>query len=1270
MNYNLETLGDERFQQLCQAVLVCQHPDVQCLPVGQPDGGRDAFLRRGGRSKPSQSVVFQVKFVRDPGTREARDIIDQVIKTEKPKVERLIARGVSAYYLMTNVQGTSHFEVGSIDRADAELTAALSIDAYCWWRDDIERRIDAHANIKWSFPEILRATDLLQALMEGNLGSEQKRRADALRGYMVYQARYDAQLKFKQIDLQQNIIDLFVDVPAQVVPIHNGDPARWISRHISAAHRGRATDSFPFSSDQFVDSDNEPPVGALELLVNMTFSLTVPKVVVEGAPGQGKSTVTQYLCQLHRLLLLNRHADLSRAESQHKPREARIPFRIDIRDYASCIAGRNPFGNDPLERLPAGTNPLLESFIAAQVSRYTGIEFSVLDLKSVLRASHVLIVLDGFDEVADVIARNRIVSEVSDASARIGQDTLSTQIIITSRPTAFANSPGFPRDEWQHVQILALSAAAIQAYAGKWMDGRNADAREKKTVLSVLRDKLAQPHVRDLARNPMQLAILLTLISVQGASLPDKRTALYDKYIEIFLDREADKSAIVRDHRELLVQIHRYLAWVLHVDSEVESGPGHINESKLRDTVREFLWRSGHRTELVDQLFSGMVERVVVLVSRVQGTFEFEVQPLREYFAARYLYDTAPYSPPSSPRRGTLPERFEAIARNFYWLNVTRFYAGCYSSGELASVISAIEEIGMSEQFRYISNMSQLALMLISDYVFSQQPRLAGKLVSKFCEEPSLRILLGNRYMQANYASFTLPIDHARTTIIERCKALLAGKLESDTLSAVARVFTANCDRLEVKTFWVDVRPGYGDDTYWVKVGRALGIFERITEMECAAIEANQERITQEVVWAGRFDLLDAQPKRWQHVLNAILNGSNQFPIIVSRDQGAKSGRNVTLMTIISAIFSDLLSAAYGDGKDSSPLSRAMSRYMPLRVPEEQLLSLFADLKDDELIIPRIFIASLDEFLETKIDTLKSSLAPWSRLVEAARGIWGDRWAIYKLAVVAASNVKSSDRKGGPFSDAMSPLCDRAAQVRSDVRSLKGYTSLVESVSEGETASVQQTLLYMLFSWSAPRKLIELSDQLGEAINRLPESHWLKLATALSGRQRLRRRARRRDRSTEEKINDSGWPGVMSERLACALLLLSNESLARRIYDKYLVDYRGRDRAVLRAILEIAVDLSSEEPQRWAAALPVVAHAYANGVSFPRHYFSQKHLEFIEPVQGIPYAEARQICAEAGLYPLALVGQAEATLAATTGSEAIPVGKVAVRDEWFAAEIP
>jgi hypothetical protein len=188
MSYQFETLDDERFQRLCQALLVYSHPNVQCLPVGQPDGGRDAFSKRGKKRSPNGFVVFQVKFVRNPQTREARDLIEEVIKSEKPKVERLISRGASAYYLLTNVSGTSHLDHGSIDKVDAALTTAFEIDSYCWWRDDIERRIDAHPAIKWSYPEILRATDLLQALVEGNAGRDANRRTATLRSYMAYQA--------------------------------------------------------------------------------------------------------------------------------------------------------------------------------------------------------------------------------------------------------------------------------------------------------------------------------------------------------------------------------------------------------------------------------------------------------------------------------------------------------------------------------------------------------------------------------------------------------------------------------------------------------------------------------------------------------------------------------------------------------------------------------------------------------------------------------------------------------------------------------------------------------------------------------------------------------------------------------------------------------------------------------------------------------------------------------------------------------------------------
>jgi hypothetical protein len=394
----------------------------------------------------------------------------------------------------------------------------------------------------------------------------------------------------------------------------------------------------------------------------------------------------------------------------------------------------------------------------------------------------------------------------------------------------------------------------------------------------VLSEKLQQPHVRDLARNPMQLAIFLALISVQGASLPDKRTALYDNYIEIFLNREAEKSFVVRDYRDVLVQIHRHLAWLLQVDAETNSGAGHIAEGRLGETVRAFLEQRGHPTTLVDQLFSGMVERVVALVSRVQGTYEFEVQPLREYFAARYLYDTAPYSPSGAQRRGTLPERFDAIARNFYWLNVARFYAGCYSSGELASLLIGIEEIGASGQFRYISHIPQLGVTLLSDYVFSQQPRLAAKLASRVTTAPGFRLLLADRYAMPD-SPLTLPPGAAQAVLVEACKQLLeTNQREPVSVHILCNTLSANCPHESVSDYWMSLRPILNDDANWIRIGGHLGMFNRMSERDCEALPVEQQMsVTREVIRRGRFDILDAHLEWWKGFLENVMDGTAGF---------------------------------------------------------------------------------------------------------------------------------------------------------------------------------------------------------------------------------------------------------------------------------------------------------------------------------------------------------------------------------------------------------
>ena len=108
-------------------------------------------------------------------------------------------------------------------------------------------------------------------------------------------------------------------------------------------------------------------------------------------------------------------------------------------------------------------------------------------------------------------------------------------------------------------------------------------------MTDVLNEKLVQSHDRELAMNPMQLAILLALIATQGTSLPDRRTTLYDDYIGIFFNREAEKSAIVRKYRSLIVRVHWQLAYQMQAEAESNSGSGRLTEGNLKSVLRNHL---------------------------------------------------------------------------------------------------------------------------------------------------------------------------------------------------------------------------------------------------------------------------------------------------------------------------------------------------------------------------------------------------------------------------------------------------------------------------------------------------------------------------------------------------------------------------------------------------------------------------------------------------------------------------------------------------------
>src|SRR5688572_9035762 len=335
-------------------------------------------------------------------------------------------------------------------------------------------------------------------------------------------------------------------------------------------------------------------------------------MVLEGAPGQGKSTIVQYICQVHRMRLLKDEAPLQLIPPHHASAPVRIPFKVDLRDLATWLAKKDPFSAEDTDEPPVHWRKSLEAFLAAQVRHHSGgANFLYEDLIAVARLSSLLLVFDGLDEIADITKRQDVVDEIVKGVNRLTENAASLQVIVTSRPAAFANSPGLPDDMFPYFQLNAVNRPLINEYANKWLKARNIQGRQGAEFRGILKDKLDQPHLRDLARNPMQLAILLSLIHTRGSSLPDKRTALYDSYIELFFSREAEKSAVVREHRDLLIDIHRYLAWILHSEAEEGHDRGSISVDRLKGILSTYLGSEGHDPALADNLFTGMVERVV-----------------------------------------------------------------------------------------------------------------------------------------------------------------------------------------------------------------------------------------------------------------------------------------------------------------------------------------------------------------------------------------------------------------------------------------------------------------------------------------------------------------------------------------------------------------------------------------------------------------------------------------------------------------------------------
>jgi hypothetical protein len=1252
MDYLYENLGDERFQEFCSCLIAKEFPNSQSYPVGQPDGGRDSLTYFMDSSK-KDFIVIQVKFVRNPNlVADVHKWFVKIIEDEAPKVKKLIPKGAKSFYLLTNVKGTAHLDAGSIDKVNLILETHIPIPSICWWRDDITSKFEKDPLFMWSFPEILNGQDILNSILFNNINENRERRENVLKAYLADQYDIDNEVKFRQIDLHNKLFDLFTDVPLRIKKFNSKN--KMLKKTLEHFEHLNHLNHRIINPDlEYLDGE-EYSIGAASFLLHPKIQNEIERILLEGGPGQGKSTISQFICQVHRARLLNKLCDLSLLPDYLMKSPIRIPFKIDLRHIASWVEKVNPYkGRLNDEYFNSIWKNSLESFLVGHIIYHSQIDdFSSTDLIAIIKQSSILFVFDGFDEIANIEVREEVIDFINKGVNRISENSKSIQIVITSRPAAFSDSIGFSVEEYPHFELTDITPLTIRNYVEKWIKASRLNSREASELKRLVNEKLELPHLRDLAKSPMQLAIFISLLRTRGESLPNKRTALYDSYIELFFNRESEKSTIIRENRDLIIDIHQYLAWILHSEAELYKNSGSIQIDELKSKLNEYLNKEGHKTDIADKLFHVMEERVCALVSRVQGTYEFEVQPLREYFCAKYLYNTSPYSPAGLEKSGTKADRFDAIARNFYWHNVVRFFAGCFDKGELPLLIQKLRELQEDKLLKYTNYPRLITSQILSDWVFTQYPLLLKDVVKIIVNGINIGSIINQEGRFGSNDPILLPNECGRAEVVNECFEQLKGFPHNDYSYELISLIKNNPHR--TMELWLEYLPSLKGErlTKWFEYAYRLELIYKLNDHKLIEIIQSDDIIErnkrlQLLINGNKLLIVDKNIELKSIVFEGILDYTINAH---SRDLHKHSLQFLTLILhpyLLSSIFEY-------DSLNVSLISYLNRRGGSLR--DNGTESLFGfNIEDNIDGLVSDFSKEIESVLLKNISEWRSSIQPWDILVESIRKIVGDKWRIYIISVIAAG-IKSKNELNDDFSDlndSSKSLCKRVRNARLKSGNINFW------VNELDNSTNILFSLLVLLTWATPKALNSMFEKLSDIVENLPNCDYVMLSNGLK-----RTAAQSRLTSSQVKeIKSYIENGNISDKLKYLIFQRFDENIKHQLIYSNIKSHKAFSDDIIELRLNYLVEKYLENSTD-TSLLKEIKDTYSTFMQFDERYMYY-HRYYRNEEFHMPIDTAQEIMIESKRYPRIIASIAERSCRLHANKHLVAVGQVAKDEKWF-----
>ncbi|MGF6175448.1 NACHT domain-containing protein [Ensifer sp. 4252] len=837
MSYDLSRFSTQSFERFIQALAVKKFGAVtQIFGMGK-DGAREATFN-GKIAINNQEIwdgytVVQAKYQQLPGKspENVTWLIRQIdLELNKFEDKNRNLKRPDYYVLASNVRlsaaaaDSAGSGEGGIDKVEGHLRRRcekLGMKGCALWHaDTLQALLDSEPAFRAGFDFWVTPGDVLtEALARLKDDSVEAFLPTYLRSH--FRKARDVKTKDAGQTTSRRIFldDIFIDLPVDQYSLFSEEFGLVFEQEVEGAAElqpDSADDSETLEidlDDLHDDQEGEPPATIVRTVVERCadkFSRNSSSeaestsrrrncVVIIGGPGQGKSTLSQFLAQIYRARLLSvmpgntddlpeliEHV-LQRAESEgiRLTGPSRFPVSVDLPVFADALSRRMQLGH-PYSLL---------THIAEIIPNGEG-NLSVASLRRWLAAVPTIFILDGLDEVPHSSNRAEVVAAISDLTDTLNDLDADFFCLVTSRPQGYQNE--LSSKVFSHWDMASLDREDALRYGHQLATVLVSDEARRQEIMDSLSAAAKEEATAPLMTSPLQVSLLFALVETRN-NIPKDRWTLFYRYYEILRDREIAKGGesgeLIGQYRNEIDRLHYEIGYLLHLRGEESGGANsYLTENEFTGIVAAQLQRSGYedgQEALAARIVNLATLRLVFLRCRTDGQIAFDVRSLQEFMAAARIM-TSPES--------LIKARLRKIAGISHWLHV--FKIACskvYSSAdleelreEITAILDGLDSGDRNPEDALIMSGARLAAQMLGDGVPGQAPSAKRNLLSRAMRlvgtpDPAVPQLLQHAIDASTMKSVeTLLIQHLREPGIRRDQSMrllaLLGNAENETL--------------------------------------------------------------------------------------------------------------------------------------------------------------------------------------------------------------------------------------------------------------------------------------------------------------------------------------------------------------------------------------------------------------------------------------------------------------------------------------------------------